>query len=94
LCHNSEDKPAVSQIAQTLVKEGTKPWLDEEQIRPGTSGQTALGEQIESNRLPGLLPARDLASPVASARGLTPRAVLDKFTAIRMLDVHFPTAAL
>ena len=27
--------------------------------------------------------------PLAS--GLTPRAVLDKFTAIQMLDVHFPT---
>ena len=25
-----------------------KPWLDEEQIRPGTSWQTALGQQIES----------------------------------------------
>ena len=25
------------------------------------------------------------------ARGLTPRAVLDKFAAIQMLDVHFPT---
>ena len=48
LCHNSEDKPAVREIAQKLVKEGIKPWLDEEQIRPGTSWQTALGEQIES----------------------------------------------
>jgi hypothetical protein len=28
------------------------------------------------------------------APGLTPRAVLDKFAAIQMLDVHFPTAAL
>jgi len=29
LCHNSEDKPAVRAIAQKLVKEGIKPWLDE-----------------------------------------------------------------
>ena len=48
MCHNSEDKPAVREIARMLVKEGIKPWLDEEQIRPGTSWQTALGEQIES----------------------------------------------
>jgi hypothetical protein len=48
LCHNGEDKPAVREIAQKLKKEGIKPWLDEEQIRPGTSWQTTLGEQIES----------------------------------------------
>ena len=48
LCHNSEDKPAVREICRTLVSEGVKPWLDEEQIQPGTSWQTALGEQIKS----------------------------------------------
>jgi hypothetical protein len=48
LCHNSEDKPAVVEIAQRLKEEGIKPWLDVEQIRPGTTWQTALGEQIES----------------------------------------------
>jgi TIR domain len=37
LCHNSEDKPAVREIAQQLVREGIKPWLDEREIRPGTS---------------------------------------------------------
>jgi TIR domain len=34
LCHNSEDTPAVREIAQMLVKEGIKPWLDEDEIRP------------------------------------------------------------
>jgi DNA polymerase III delta prime subunit len=48
LCHNSKDKPAVREIAQMLVKKGIKPWLDEDQIRPGSSWQTALGQQIES----------------------------------------------
>ena len=48
LCHNSEDKPAVREIAQKLSGENIKPWLDEEQIRPGTSWQAALGQQIES----------------------------------------------
>jgi hypothetical protein len=48
LCHNSEDKPAVREISKKLVKEGIKPWLDVEQIPPGSSWQTELGEQIES----------------------------------------------
>ena len=46
LCHNSDDKPAVREIAQQLVREGIKPWLDEREIRPGTSWQTALEQQI------------------------------------------------
>jgi hypothetical protein len=48
LCHNSADKPAVREIASELSKEGIKPWLDVDQIRPGTSWQTVLGEQIEN----------------------------------------------
>jgi hypothetical protein len=48
LCHNSEDKPAVREIARKLVGEGIKPWLDVEQIPPGSSWQTELGEQIKS----------------------------------------------
>jgi hypothetical protein len=55
LCHNSEDKPAVREIAQMLVKEGIKPWLDEEQIPPGTSWQKALRQQIESIRSAAVL---------------------------------------
>jgi eukaryotic-like serine/threonine-protein kinase len=48
MCHNSVDKPAVREIAQKLAERNIKPWLDEEQIRPGTSWQTSLGQQIES----------------------------------------------
>ena len=50
LCHNSEDKPTIREISQKLASKNIKPWLDEEQIRPGTSWQTALGQQIESIR--------------------------------------------
>ena len=46
LCHHSDDKPAVREIAQQLVREGIKPWLDQREIRPGTSWQTALEQQI------------------------------------------------
>jgi len=48
LCHNSEDKSAIREIARQLAENGIKYWLDEEQIRPGMSWQTALGEQIQS----------------------------------------------
>jgi TIR domain len=48
LCHNGEDKPAVRKICQSLIEEGVKPWLDELEIRPGTSWQTALGQKIKS----------------------------------------------
>jgi hypothetical protein len=48
LCHNSEDKPAVREIARELVGEGIKPWLDEEYIRPADYWTTAIGEQIKT----------------------------------------------
>jgi TIR domain len=48
LCCNSEDKPAIREIARRLAQKGIKPWIDEEQIRPGTSWQKALGQQFES----------------------------------------------
>jgi TIR domain len=50
LCHNSEDKPAVREISKKLADQNIKAWLDEKEIRPGTSWQTALGQQIKSIR--------------------------------------------
>ena len=48
LCHHSEDKPEIRQIAKDLEGLGIRPWLDEREIRPGTSWQQAVGEQIEN----------------------------------------------
>jgi hypothetical protein len=48
LCHNSEDKPAIREISGTLAQENITAWLDEDEIRPGTSWQTELGWQIAS----------------------------------------------
>ena len=48
LCHNSEDKPAVREIAQKLSEQNIKPWLDEADIRAGSSWHTAFGQQIET----------------------------------------------
>jgi DNA polymerase III delta prime subunit len=47
LCHNSEDKAEIRNIARKLAEKGITPWLDEEQIRPGELWQSALGEQID-----------------------------------------------
>ena len=48
LCHNSEDKPAVIEIAQQLQQNGIKPWLDVWELKPGDIWQYALEQQIES----------------------------------------------
>lgn len=47
LCHNSEDKPQVKEIAVTLKARGVKPWLDVWEIRPGQAWQTVLETHIE-----------------------------------------------
>ena len=47
LCHNSEDKPAVIDIANQLKQQGISPWLDIWELRPGFSWQDVLDEQIE-----------------------------------------------
>jgi hypothetical protein len=48
MCHNSEDKAAVREIAQKLSEENIKPWLDEADIRSGSFWHTAIGQQIET----------------------------------------------
>ncbi len=48
LCHNSEDKPTVIQIAQQLQQYKLKPWLDQWELRPGTTWQLELERQIRS----------------------------------------------
>jgi|GEM_PF-722914 len=48
LSYNSQDYPAVRQIADLLIEKGLHPWLDVDQIRPGTSWHTELGQQIET----------------------------------------------
>jgi len=48
LCHNSEDKPAVRDIAQELSQEKIKPWLDEADIKSGVFWDAAIEQQIET----------------------------------------------
>lgn len=46
LCHNSEDKAEIRQIADELVRRGYKPWLDEREILPGSVWPAELDKQI------------------------------------------------
>jgi hypothetical protein len=48
LCHNSEDKLAVIEIAEQLRFRGIKPWLDIWELQPGAIWQSELEQQIES----------------------------------------------
>jgi len=48
LCHHAADKPAVRALAQQLRERGLRPWLDEDELRPGLPWQRALESQIQS----------------------------------------------
>jgi len=48
LCHNSQDKPAVEELARWLVKEGIQPWLDKWNLIPGEPWQEAIEEALDS----------------------------------------------
>jgi hypothetical protein len=47
LCHNSADKLAVRWTAERLRERGIRPWLDEDELRPGRSWQEELEKLIE-----------------------------------------------
>jgi len=43
LCHNSKDKPTVRRLATLLSERGVRPWLDEDELRPGVPWQAEVG---------------------------------------------------
>jgi hypothetical protein len=47
LAHSSKDKPLIRQIYGELKARGIQPWLDEEEIAPGTSFQDEIQEAID-----------------------------------------------
>lgn len=50
LAHSSQDKPVVRQLYQQLRARGMTPWLDEEEIRPGTAFMKVLKEAVSSTK--------------------------------------------
>ncbi|TKB70230.1 MAG: TIR domain-containing protein [Nitrospira sp.] len=63
LCHNSEDKAEIRQIADELSRRGLKPWLDELEIRPGQLWQVALEEQIKTIKAAAVFVGKSGISP-------------------------------
>lgn len=48
IAHNSSEKEAVREIASRLKKRNLKPWIDTEQIRPGTLFQASITTAINN----------------------------------------------
>jgi hypothetical protein len=63
LCHNSDDQPAVIEIAQQLQQNGLKPWLDVWELQPGAIWQFGLEQQIESIRAAAVFVGKDGLGP-------------------------------
>ncbi|HKH46062.1 MAG TPA: toll/interleukin-1 receptor domain-containing protein [Thermoanaerobaculia bacterium] len=63
LSHNSKDKPAVRELAETLRARGLKVWLDEWELVPGRPWQEALEEVIETCRSSAVLVGKDGLGP-------------------------------
>lgn len=63
ISHNSQDKPAVCELAAKLKARGLKVWLDEEQLRPGQPWQEALEAIIQTTRAAAVLVGKDGLGP-------------------------------
>ncbi|HSG39582.1 MAG TPA: toll/interleukin-1 receptor domain-containing protein, partial [Thermoanaerobaculia bacterium] len=63
LSHNSKDKPAVRELAESLFARGLKVWLDEWELVPGQPWQEALEEIIETTGASAMLVGKDGLGP-------------------------------
>lgn len=91
LCHNSEDKPEIRQIADELSRKGLKPWLDEREIRPGTGWQVVLEEQIQTIRAAAVFVGK---SGIGPWQNMEMRAFINEFVerACPVIPVVLPSA--
>lgn len=49
LCHSSGDKPAVRELYRRLLKDGFRPWLDEEDLLPGQNWQQEISKAVRAS---------------------------------------------
>ncbi len=63
LCHNSQDKPEVREIARQLKQQKLKPWLDEWELRPGLPWQPELERQIKNIKSAAVFVGRNGTGP-------------------------------
>jgi hypothetical protein len=87
LSHNSKDKPAVRELAETLRARGLNVWLDEWELVPGQPWQEALEEIIETTRSSAVLVGKDGLGPwhAAEMRGCLTEFVRRKLPVIPVL---------
>lgn len=63
LSHNSKDKPAVRELAETLRARGLKVWLDEWELVPGRPWQESLEEVIATTGAAAVLVGKEGLGP-------------------------------
>jgi formylglycine-generating enzyme required for sulfatase activity len=63
LSHNSRDKPAVRDLAESLKARGIRPWLDEEQLAPGLPSQPLLAAGMRASTAVAVLIGADGRGP-------------------------------
>lgn len=51
LSHSSNDKPTVREIAERLLRDGLRVWLDEREIHPGDNIPAKIEEGLEKSRV-------------------------------------------
>jgi hypothetical protein len=91
LCHNSEDKAEIRQIADELSRRGLRPWLDEREIPPGKSWQAILETQIETIKAAAVFVGKSGLGPW---QNMEMRAFINEFVerACPVIPVILPSA--
>jgi hypothetical protein len=91
LCHNSQDKEQVKDIAIVLQERGILPWLDEWELRPGLPWQSSLEAAIESIKSAAVFVG---PSGIGPWQNIELQAFLDEFVRRRcpVIPVLLPSA--
>jgi tetratricopeptide (TPR) repeat protein len=92
LSHNSQDKPVVREIVKRLRERGLRPWLDEEELKPGRDWQEELEQVVKSIPAAAVLVGKDGIGPW---EGREMRALLLEFVRrnVPVIPVLLPGAA-
>ncbi len=93
LCHNSQDKPAVRELASALSELGIKAWLDEVEIPPGRFFHDALEDVLPKVKTAAILIGRNGIGKWQNMerRVLTSRCIVEGIPVIPILLPGLPT---
>lgn len=92
LCHNSNDKPVVEEIARRLLGKGIIPWLDKWNLIPGEPWQEAIEAALHACSSCAIFIGADGASPWQNEEmySAISRRVKDPEKAFRVFPVFLP----